>query len=357
MTATGRRTRIVATLGPVSQSRSRIEGLVSAGMDVVRLSMGNGSRQWHRATVGLVRDVAAEQGRRVTLLADLQARKNRLGRFPGGAAEWATGDRVRLTARAGPLAADRTWTTYPWDPDRTPAGAAVLVDDGTIVLTIEEAGPDELRCVVVDGGPVTDGRGVTLPGGTVYPPGLTERDADDLRFARRLGVEMVALSFADSTEDCQAIRSLAPDAVVIGKVESVAAVRRLPALAEAFDGLMVARGDLSQQVAVEEVPEVQCRILDECASRGRISMVATWVLYSMRTRLRPTPAEVADVACAVTAGADAFVLTGETGYGRHPVHVVETLRRIVERAESIAERAESIAERAGSVVESVGGRA
>lgn len=333
MTAVRRHTRIVATLGPISETRSCIEGLISAGLDAVRLSMSNASRPWHRHTAGLVREVAAEQGREVVLLADLQGRKNRLGEFPDGRATWAVGERVTLTARPGPLATHRTWTTYPWDPHRTPKGAAVLVDDGMIVLTVEESGDDELRCVVVDGGPVTNGRGVTLPGGTVYPPGLTQRDADDLGFALDLGVELVALSFADHADDYHAIRTLAPDPIIVGKVESLAAVQRLPDLAATFDGLMVARGDLSQQLAFESVPRVQREIIAACASRGRTSMVATQVLHSMRTQLRPTAAEVADVAQAVLTGADALVLTGETGYGRHPVHVVDVLRRIIEQTE------------------------
>jgi pyruvate kinase len=330
---TGRRTSIVATLGPISETPECIEGLVRAGMDVVRLSMSNGSRDRHRLTARLVRDIAAAQARPVSLLADLQARKNRLGRFAGGGAQWTTGDRVTLTARPGALASDRTWTTYPWDPERVPADAPVYIDDGTIVLAVEQSRRDELVCVVVDGGAVTDGRGVTMPGATAYPPGLTERDTEDLRFAVDLGVEMVAMSFADCADDYQAIRSLAPDQVIIGKVESPTAVRRLPELADAFDGLMVARGDLSQEIPFEDVPLVQRGILGACARRGKIGMVATQVLYSMRTHVRPNPAEVADIGFAVMAGTDALVLTGETGYGRHPVRVVDVLRRIIERAE------------------------
>ncbi|MGC4813664.1 pyruvate kinase [Micromonospora sp. DT228] len=328
-----RRTGIIGTLGPISETRACIDGLVAAGLDTVRLSMSNGTRERHRATARRVREIASERARQVTLLADLQGRKNRLGRFPDGGAEWAIGEEVHLTAEPGSLDTHRTWTTYRWDAELTQTGAAVFIDDGAIVLSVQEVRHDELRCVVVNGGSVTDGRGVTLPGGTVYPPGLTDRDVDDLMFARDLGVEAVALSFAEQAEDCHAVRALAPDVAIIGKVESPAAMRHLPALADAFDGLMVARGDLSLEIPFEDVPAAQEAVLDACIRRGKQSMVATHVLHSMRVHVRPTPAEVADVAMAVRSGAGGLLLTGETGYGRHPVHVVDVLRRLIERAE------------------------
>lgn len=328
-----RRTAIAATLGPVSETRSCIEGLVAAGMDVVRLSMSNGTRERHRAVVRLVREAAAEQGREVRFLADLQGRKNRLGAFPEGGTEWATGDTVLLTASPGPLAPDRTSLTYSWDPEQIDKGTVVLVDDGAVSLAVTEVSRAELHCEVVEGGPLSNGRGVTIPGLTLFPPGLGERDRADLEFAAGLGVEMVALSFAQSADDCDAVRALAPGRFVIGKVENSAAVSRLPELVEAFDGLMVARGDLAVELPFEEVPHVQRAVLAGCRRHGRDSMVATQLLHSMRTSLRPTRAEVSDVANAVRDGAGALLLTGETGYGRHPVHVVEVLRRIVERAE------------------------
>lgn len=329
-----RTVEIVATLGPISETPACVDGLVAAGIDVVRLSMSNGSRDRHRATARMVREAAAANGRKVRLLADLQGRKNRLGGFLDGRSHWATGDEVTLTAWPGPLAGDRTWITHPWNPSKVRTGATVLIDDGTIVLTVREVRHGLLRCVVADGGPVTDGRGVTLPGATVFTPGLSERDADDLRFALELGVEEVALSFAETPQDHEAVRALAGDrAMVIGKVESRAALERLDALADAFDGLIVARGDLGQELPFEDVPAAQRRILAACAARGKTGMVATQVLYSMRAHLRPTRAEVADVAHAIQTGATAFMLTGETGYGRHPVHVVDVLRRIIERTE------------------------
>ncbi len=345
-----RRTDIVVTLGPASDTRSCIGQLVAAGMDVVRLSMSNGTRERHRSTVRLVREAAAEQGRAVRFMADLQGRKNRLGRFPGGCAQWSSGDRVVLTARPGPLAPDRTWLGYTWKHGTIPPGTTVLIDDGALTLVVEEAGPEQLSCAVVEGGPVTDGRGVSFPGHTFFPAGLCERDADDLEFALHLGVDMVALSFAESGEDARRLRELAPDTELIGKVESRAGVANLSELADAFDGLMVARGDLAVELPFEDVPFAQHAILAECARRAKTSMVATQLLHSMRSSLRPTRAEVADVAGAVLDGTCGLVLTGETGYGSHPVDVVRVMRRIVERAEASRAPAPAVAGPAGSHV-------
>jgi pyruvate kinase len=328
-------TRIVCTLGPISETSDCIEALVAAGMDVVRLSMSNGTRERHLATVRLVRAAAADQGRQVRFLADLQGRKNRLGRLPGGQTEWLPGAEVVLTAEPGTLASHRTWITYPWHPDLVVEGMEIPIDDGAVTLRVKQAHRDELRCVVVEGGTIADGRGITIPA-LAMPAVLTERDAEDLDFALRLGVDMVALSFASSADDYRDVRSVAPDQLIIGKVESATAVARLPELASAFDGLMVARGDLGLEIPFEDVPFVQRAIIAECASQGKLSIVATQVLLSMRTRLRPTRAEVADVVTAVLDGAGGLMLTGETGYGRHPVHVVNVLRRIVERAEQHA---------------------
>lgn len=337
-----RRTSIICTLGPISETRACIEALIAAGMDVVRLSMSNGSRERHRSTVRLARKAAADQGRQVRFLADLQGRKNRLGRLLDGRAEWRPDEEVLLTLEPGSLASHRTWTTYPWNADLVGEGAEVLIDDGAVTLRVKETSQEQLRCVVVEGGAVTDGRGVTMPG-TAMPSGLTERDAEDLQWVRELDVDMVALSFAASTNDYDEIRALTDIPLIIGKVESATAVARLPELAQAFDGLMVARGDLGLEVPFEDVPFVQRDVLDECARRGKLSIVATQVLLSMRTNLRPTRAEVADVVTAVLDGAGGLMLTGESGYGRHPVHVVEVLRRIVQRAERAALSAPGVA--------------
>ncbi|MFG3309788.1 pyruvate kinase [Streptomyces wuyuanensis] len=329
----GRRTAIVATLGPVSETRSCIGGLVQAGVDVVRLSMSNGSRAQHQSAVRNVREIAAEVGRPVLLLADLQARKNRLGALPGGQAEWKSGESVVLCAAPTDATSHRTWITYPWAPDRLPPGALVLIDDGAVVLTVTDASASDLHCVVVQGGHVTSGRGISMPGATNVPPGLVDRDADDLRFARALGVDLIALSFACSAADYHEVHTLAPDQVIIGKVEHPDALASLSAMATTFDGLMVARGDLAVEIPFEDVPMAQKRIVSECTSRGKLSVVATQLLHSMRQSALPTRAEVSDIANAVLDGADALMVTGETGYGLHPIRVVDVLHKVIVRAE------------------------
>ncbi|WP_405003172.1 pyruvate kinase [Kitasatospora purpeofusca] len=329
----GRRTAVVTTLGPVSETRSVLEGMIRAGVDVVRLSMSNGTRERHTAAVRTVREVAAEAGRQVLLLADLQARKNRLGTLPDGRADWRPGEVVTLSAKPVEAASHHTWITYPWLPERLHPDTEVLIDDGAIVLAVTEAGESELRCTVVQGGPVTSGRGVAIPGATTVPAGLHERDADDLRFARGLGVDLVALSFACSAADYGEVHAIAPDQLVIGKIEHPDALTALPALASSFDGLMVARGDLAVEIPFEDVPMAQKRILAECADQHRLSIVATQLLHSMRQSTLPTRAEVSDIANAVLDGADALMVTGETGYGLHPVRVVEVLHRVIVGAE------------------------
>ncbi|MFE2596806.1 pyruvate kinase [Streptomyces sp. NPDC059396] len=329
----GRRTEIVVTLGPVSESRSCIDSMVRAGVDVVRLSMSNGTRAQHEAAVRNVREIAAEVGRPVRLLADLQARKNRLGALAGGQAEWMPGEAVVLSAAPTELASHGTWMTFPWVPDRLRPDAKVLIDDGSVVLSVTDASASELRCVVIQGGMVTSGRGVSIPGATSVPPGLTDRDADDLEFSRALGVELIALSFASSAADYEEVHALAPDQMIIGKIESSHAMSSLPEMAIAFDGLMVARGDLAVEIPFEEVPMAQKRIVAECENRDKFSIVATQLLHSMRHSALPTRAEVSDIANAVLDGANALMVTGETGYGRHPVRVVEVLRKVIVRAE------------------------
>jgi pyruvate kinase len=330
---TARRTAIVATLGPVSSDRATLTAMVRAGMDTVRLSMSNGSRDWHTRTAGLVRDVAAAEGRAVRLMADLQGRKNRIGELPNGLAEWHAGDEVVLTARPGRTAPYRTWTTYPWEPALVPPGSRVVIDDGAVTMTVIEGDEHELRCRVQQGGPVTDGRGLTMPGALNASAGLTERDIDDLRFARSLGVELVALSFARSTSDYAQLRGLAPDELLIGKIEQPAGVARVAELAACFDGLMVARGDLGLEIPFEDVPIVQQQIIAACVDRGKSAMVATQLLHSMRTSTMPMRAEVSDIAHAVFDGADALMVTGETSYGQHPVRVIEVLDVVIRRAE------------------------
>lgn len=240
-TAAVRRTRIVATIGAANADPACLAALIRAGVDVVRLSMVNGSRERHLATVRTVRAEADRQGRTVSVLADLQGRKNRIGRLRDGAARWEPGEKVVLAAAPGDLDSHRTWLIHGWRAVPQ-AGSHVLIDDGAVVLRVEEADDSTMTCTVTQGGPVTDGRGVTLPGRQPIPVGLTPRDRDDAAFARHLGADMIALSFTAHPSDREALHRIAPEAALIAKIEHPDAVRALPPLIDAFDGLMVARG-------------------------------------------------------------------------------------------------------------------
>lgn len=330
---TGRRTSIVATLGPASDSELAIEGLIRAGMDVVRLSLNSGTRDWHTKTVGMVREIAARLDQPVQLMADLQGRKNRLGELPNGGSTWHENETVVLTLSSAGIGSHRTWMTRPFDPQRVQPGTLVLIDDGALVLAVIDVAQSGIECRVRTGGVVTTGRGITIRDATSHGSGIVERDLADLEFARTLGVEIVALSFACSPADYAQLKALAPDATIIGKVEHPDAVSQLEELAAAFDGLMVARGDLAVEIPFEDVPIVQQAVVEECRARDKQALVATQLLHSMRQSSLPTRAEVADIAAAVRSGAHGLVLTGETGFGRHPVLAVETLRRIIVRTE------------------------
>ncbi|WP_328939185.1 pyruvate kinase [Streptomyces tauricus] len=330
-----RRTAIIATIGANSVNRDSIDGMIAAGADMFRLSMVSGGRERHTTAVGLVRELAAERGRAVRLLADLQGRKNRIGGLPRTKALWYDGEEVLLTH--GEVDAGRgdhhVRSRLPWHADLVRPGTSVLIDDGLIELSVVESQPGKLRCTVVHGGPVSNGRGLTIQGATGIGTGLNDRDVDDLAFARSLGVDAVALSFAASAHDAHDLRAVAGDAILMGKVEHPGALAVLDELAASFDVLMVARGDLALEIPFEDVPFAQDEIVTACAKAERASVVATQFLHSMREHIRPTRAEVSDIAHAVLRGADALMLSGETGFGKHPVRAVEVMRRVVERAE------------------------
>ncbi|MER5431204.1 pyruvate kinase [Streptomyces sp. NPDC002588] len=331
-----RRTAIIATMGANSANRDWIRDMIAGGVDMFRFSMVSGSHELHATAVGLVRELAAEHGRAVRLMADLQGRKNRIAGLPGAKAVWADGDHVVLThgeGDAGNLGDHAVRSRLPWRADLVRPGTAVLLDDGLIELSVLRSSPGELRCVVVSGGAVWNGQGLTIQGATDIPNGLNDRDIDDLRFAASLGVDAIALSFANSAQDGNDLRALTPDAILIGKMEHPAGLAALGDLAHAFDGLMVARGDLGLEIPYEDVPFAQDEIVTACVKSDALSIVATQFLHSMRQNIRPTRAEVTDIANAVLRGTDALLLSGETGFGQHPLRAVEVMRRVIERAE------------------------
>jgi len=332
-----RRAKIVCTLGPATHSYEGIRALVYAGMDVARLNFSHGSHTDHEQAYRWVRQASDESGRGVGVLVDLQGPKIRLGAFAAGPVVWATGETVTITTEAVRGTHDRVSTTFAGLAGDVSVGDRLLVDDGRVglkVLTVD--GPD-VRLLVTEGGPVSNHKGLSLPGVGVSVPAMSDKDEADLRFGLGLRADMVALSFVRSPRDIDRVHEIMDDTgsrlPVLAKIEKPQAVDALDAIVEAFDGLMVARGDLGVEMPLERVPLVQKRAIQCARELAKPVIVATQMLDSMIGASRPTRAEASDVANAVLDGADALMLSGETSVGAYPIETVATMGRIIVAAE------------------------
>ncbi len=328
-----RRAKIVCTLGPATSSLEQITALVEAGMDVARLNFSHGSHADHEAAYLNVRKASDSTGHAVAVLADLQGPKIRLGTFADGPVTWATGSRVCITVEDVEGTAERVSTTYKGLANDARVGDRLLVDDGKLALSVVGIDGPDVWCLVVEGGEVSNNKGLSLPGVAVSVPALSDKDEEDLRFALHLSVDVVALSFVRSPADAELVRDIMRQEdvqlPVIAKLEKPEAVENLEAIVEAFDGIMVARGDLGVELPLETVPLVQKRAVQAARERNKPVIVATQMLESMIQNSRPTRAEASDVANAVLDGADAVMLSGETSVGRYPVGAVRTMERII----------------------------
>lgn len=337
MTAVGRRAKIVCTLGPATSSDEQVARLVEAGMDIARLNFSHGDRADHERIYRTIRAAADASGRAVGILADLQGPKIRLGRFAAGPVNWQTGEIVRITVDEVAGTHDRVSTTYKGLAQDAQAGDRLLVDDGRVGLTVLEVDGTDVVCRIDEGGTVSDNKGISLPGMNVSVPALSEKDIADLEFALGLSVDFIALSFVRSPQDIDLVHEIM-DKVgqrlpVIAKLEKPEAVQNLEAVINAFDGVMVARGDLGVELPPEEVPLVQKRIVQAARIAGKPVVVATQMLESMISAPSPTRAEASDVATAVFDGADAVMLSAETAAGQYPFEAVNIMDRIVARVE------------------------
>ena len=331
-----RRTKIVATLGPASNSVEVIERLVAAGVDVCRLNMSHGRHEDHRLAYERVRAAAAKLGRPVAVLADLCGPKLRVGRFPGGAIDLPTGSRVVVTTRQVAGAPGLIPSDYPALADDVRPGDRILLDDGLLEFRVESVEGTEVVCAVVHGGVLKDRKGMNLPGVAVSAPSLTDKDREDARFALDLGVDFVALSFVRDAADLAELKALmaGQPAQLIAKIEMPQAVEAIDEILGACDGIMVARGDLGVEMPPETVPIAQRRLLARARAHNKPAIVATQMLESMVHHPRPTRAEVSDVSTAVFAGADAIMLSAETASGAHPVEAVAMMDRVARWVES-----------------------
>ncbi|WP_030262536.1 pyruvate kinase [Streptomyces sp. NRRL B-24484] len=332
-----RRAKIVCTLGPAADSYDQIKALVEAGMDIARFNLSHGSLLEHEERYHRVRKAADESGRSVGVLVDLQGPKIRLGTFADGPVLLERGDEFTITVEDVPGTRDLCSTTYAGLAEDVLPGEHVLVDDGRVCLQVTAVDGPRIRTTVLEGGLVSDHKGLNLPGISVSVPALSDKDVDDLRWALRTGADVVALSFVRSGRDVEDVHRVMDEEgrriPVIAKIEKPQAVAALDAIVDAFDGIMVARGDLGVEMPLEQVPVVQKRAVKLAKRNAKPVIVATQMLDSMIHASRPTRAEASDVANAVLDGTDAVMLSGETSVGKYPVETVRTMGRIIEAAE------------------------
>lgn len=332
-----RRAKILATLGPASDSEAVIRALIAAGANAFRLNFSHGKQEDHQRRIEIVRRVAAELGRPVALVQDLPGPKLRTGHFPGGPVTLRGGDEIVLTGREVAGSAALIHVSYPYLAADIPPGSRILMDDGRIEVRAVAAEGADLRCQVVNGGVLSDRKGVNFPDVALRLPAVTDDDRANLAFGLALGVDYVALSFVRRASDVREARQLitahGSSTPLIAKIEKPQALDDLAAILEASDGVMVARGDLGVEMPPERVPILQKQIIEQANACGKLVIVATQMLESMMHEPRPTRAEASDVANAVIDGTDVVMLSGETAVGEFPVETVGMMARIVEEAE------------------------
>ncbi len=335
-----RRAKIVCTLGPATSSSAQIQALVDAGMDVARLNLSHGEYADHELVYARVRKASDQTGRGVAVLVDLQGPKIRLGSFASGPVELVNGAAFTITTDDVPGDVHEVGTTYDGLPGDVRPGDRLLIDDGKVALECTEVDGPRVVTRVVEGGLVSNHKGINLPGVAVSVPALSEKDKEDLRWALHLQADLIALSFVRNADDVKDVRAIM-DAEgihlpILAKVEKPQAVDNLAEIVDAFDGIMVARGDLGVEMPLEDVPLVQTQAITLARRAAKPVIVATQMLESMIETSRPTRAEASDVANAVLDGADALMLSGETSVGKFPIVTVQTMARIIIKMEENA---------------------
>ena len=332
-----RRAKIVCTMGPAVEAPEKVKELVAAGMNMARLNLSHGGYDEHQARLDSVRKAAADAGKAVAILVDLQGPKIRLARFADGPHELKRGDVFTITTDDVQGTKERVGTTYKGLPGDCKAGDHILIDDGKVTVEVVEVKGNDVVTKCIEPGFVSNNKGINLPGVAVSVPALSEKDRDDLRWGLRAGADFIALSFVRNAADIKDVHTIMDEEgirrPVIAKIEKPQAVDNLEEIVAAFDGIMVARGDLGVEMPIEEVPLVQKRCVQLAREAAKPVIVATQMLDSMITNSRPTRAEATDCANAVLDGADALMLSGETSVGEFAIEAVQTIARIIERTE------------------------
>jgi len=332
-----RRAKIVCTMGPAVESPQKVAELIAAGMNMARLNLSHGSYEEHQSRLETVRSAAKKAGVPVAILVDLQGPKIRLAKFKDGPHDLARGDIFTITIDDVEGTKERVGTTYKGLPGDCKAGDRILIDDGKVTVEVVEVKGSDVVTKVIEPGAVSNNKGINLPGVAVSVPAMSEKDIADLRWGLKAGADFIALSFVRNADDIKDVHRIMDEEgrriPVIAKIEKPQAVANLAGIVEAFDGIMVARGDLGVELPIEDVPLVQKLCISLARDAAKPVIVATQMLDSMITNSRPTRAEATDCANAVLDGADALMLSGETSVGEFAIEAVQTMARIIAKTE------------------------
>lgn len=335
-----RKTKMICTVGPASESEEILEQIIKAGMNASRHNFSHGDHEEHRGRIEKVRKIAKKLNKEIAIVLDTKGPEIRTGKFEPSKLELKMGTEFTIYPGQMDLVGDATKcaVTYADLGKDVKPGDTILIDDGLVGLTVKEASAEAVKCEVNNTGLVGTHKGVNVPGVSIKLPALTEKDAADLKFGCEMGVTAVAASFIRKADDVLAIRKLLNEnggehILIISKIENQEGVDNIDSILEASDGIMVARGDLGVEIPIENVPAVQKMIIKKCNEAGKIVVTATQMLDSMMRNPRPTRAEVSDVANAIMDGTDAIMLSGESANGSYPVEAVQTMARIAEKTE------------------------
>ena len=335
-----RRAKIVCTIGPAVSSPEKIAQLIDAGMNMARLNLSHGTTTDHEKSFNAIRAAAKSKDQPIAILVDLQGPKIRLGKFQGGPYLLAVGDKFTITTEEMLGDKNKASTTYKDLPKDCQVGDQLLINDGKVVLEVLSKNNSTVETKVLVGGEISNNKGINLPGVSVSAPALTEKDAEDLRWGLKMGADFIALSFVRSAKDIDGVKKIMNEMKVqipvIAKIEKPQAIKNIAEIVAAFDGVMVARGDLGVELPIEDVPMLQKQCVTLARENAKPVIVATQMLESMINNSTPTRAEATDCANAVLDGADALMLSGETSVGEFPLEAVKVMARIIERTEQVA---------------------
>ena len=337
-----KKTKIVCTIGPASRDADTMREMLEAGMNVARLNFSHGTHEEHRKTIETFRRVRDEQDRPAAILLDTKGPEIRLGDFENGSEILEEGDEFTLTSEECPGTKERVSTTYKALPSQVSLGTSILIDDGRVRLRVAGTTEDEVRCIVVNGGKVSNRKGVNIPNQSLDLEYISEADRQDILFGIEMDVDYVAASFVRSGEDVKVLRSLLNEnggdrIKIISKIENTEGIENFKEILALSDGIMIARGDMGVEVDFEKLPGIQKKFIKECCKAGKTVITATQMLESMTHSPAPTRAEITDVANAVFDGTSAVMLSGESAAGDYPVETVKAMAKIVSQAEEDAE--------------------